>query len=190
MRRPYRARTASRNAGSWRGYKARFPNVAPSTCYATGSSTDHTTWTCSTAPRPPATSRPKNASSITASPSAGSCATAATRRSGRWTSGCSSTACRSLPSSSRTASPSRPWTTRCSNTARTATGASGCSSSGAAWPTSRRTTARCASAPAYKARPRGSCPSTAAGTTAPATRQTRAVSRPTTCGTPCCPATA
>ena len=53
---------------------------------------------CSTAHRRPGTRRRRNTSSRTASPSSGSFATAATRRSGRSTSACSSTACRSSPS--------------------------------------------------------------------------------------------
>ena len=51
----------------------------------------------------PGKSRRGNGSSRTASPSRGNCATAVRRPSGRWTSACSSTACRSSPSSSRTA---------------------------------------------------------------------------------------
>lgn len=51
--------------------------------------------------------------------------------------------------------------------------ASCCSSSAAVLFTSRWTTARCASAPICRARRPGSCPSTGAGTTAPATRPTR-----------------
>ena len=63
-------------------------------------------------------------------------------------------------------------------------------SSAAASPTSPSTRARSCSAPTCKVRPRGSCPSTVAGTTAPATRPTRTASRPTTCGARSSPATA
>ena len=71
--------------------------------------------------------------------------------------------------------------------AATATRASGCSSSAAAWCTSRWTTARCGCAPSCAARARGSCPSTRATTTARATRPTRTASRPTTSGKRCSP---
>jgi len=53
----------------------------------------------STARRRPGTRRRRNGSRRTASPSSGSSGTAVTRRSGRSTSACSSTACRSSPSS-------------------------------------------------------------------------------------------
>ena len=62
-------------------------------------STAHTTWSCSTAHRRQGTSMRRNASSRTASRSPVSFGTAATRRSGRSTSGSSSTGCRSSPSS-------------------------------------------------------------------------------------------
>ena len=96
-------RTARRGANSWPGFRAGYPSAAASTCCATASTTGHTTWTCSTARLQPETRRPRSASSRTASPLPGSCATAATKPSGRWTSGCSSTACRSSPLNSRTA---------------------------------------------------------------------------------------
>ena len=179
------ARTPRPGASSWRGCKARSPSVARSRCCATASGTARTTSTSSTAPLRPATSRLGTASSGTGSPSLGSFATAGTRRSGRSTSRSSSTACRSSPSSSRTTSPSRRWTTRSSSTGRTATRARSCSSLAVASPTSPSTRPRCVSAPTSGARRRGSCPSTAAGTTARATRPTRAASRPTTCGARC-----
>ena len=92
-------RTVRRGASSWPGCKGRSPSAAPSTCCATASGTGRTIWTCSTARRRSRTRRRRSASDRTASPSPDSFATAATRRSGRWTSGCSSTACRSSPSS-------------------------------------------------------------------------------------------
>ena len=92
-------RTVRRGASSSPGCRERSPSAAPSMCCATASDTARTTWTCSTARRRPGTCRRRSASSRTASPSSGSFATAATRRSGRSTSGSSSTACRSSRSS-------------------------------------------------------------------------------------------
>ena len=67
----------------------------------------------------------------------------------------------------------------------TETPARSSSSSAGASRTSRWTRTTCASARTSRARHRGSCPSTAAGTTARATRPTPTGSRPTTCGARC-----
>ena len=92
-------RTARRGGSSWPGCRAKSPSAAPSTCFGTASSTVRTTSTCSTVRRPPGIRRRRGASSRTGSRWCGSSGTAATRRSGRSTSGCSSTACQSSPSS-------------------------------------------------------------------------------------------
>ena len=92
-------RTARRGAGSWPACKARSPSAAPSTCCARGSSTDRINSTCSMARRHRGTRRPGFSTGKTASASPVNSATAATRPSFPWTWACSSTACRSPPSS-------------------------------------------------------------------------------------------
>ena len=98
-RRSTSARTGRRGASSWHGCRARSASAAPSTCCATASSTGRITSICSTARRHRATPRPRSGTPPIASASPASSATAATRRSARSTSACSSTGCRSPPSS-------------------------------------------------------------------------------------------
>jgi len=151
-------------------------------CCARALSMAQCTSTCSTARRRWAMPRPNSCTPRTVSRSRASSPTAWTKRGERWTCACSSTACPSAPSSSRTVSPSRRSRTPSSSTSGTATRASGCSSSAVALCTLRWTTARCGCALSCAARARGSCPSTRVTTTVQATRPTRTASRPTTCG--------